>query len=197
MRTDGSAAAQADEVGEIWVAGPSVALGYWNNLEATHKAFVERDGVRWLRTGDVGFIRDGALVVTGRLKDLLIVRGQNVYPTDVEQAVEADVELVRSGRVAAFAVEIDGRESIGVAAEFSRAVLKRSDPEALAHAIGEAVLRQAQEYPAVIVLLNPQGDAADDQRQTAAFGLRRALGRQYARQFYGLRKRASPRSAPR
>ena len=157
MRTDGSADAQADEVGEIWVAGPSVALGYWNNPEATHEAFVERDGVRWLRTGDLGFIRDGTLVVTGRLKDLLIVRGQNVYPTDVEQAVEADVDSVRSGRVAAFAVEIDGRESIGVAAEFSRAVLKRSDPEALAHAIGEAVLRQAQEYPAVIVLLNPQG----------------------------------------
>ncbi|MCP3401820.1 non-ribosomal peptide synthetase [Bradyrhizobium sp. CCGB20] len=156
MRVDGSAAAEANEVGEIWVAGPSVALGYWNNSEATHQAFVERDGLRWLRTGDVGFVRDGALVVAGRLKDLLIVRGQNVYPTDVEQAVEAEVESVRSGRVAAFAVEMDGREAIGVAAEFSRAVLKRSDPEALAHAIGEAVLRQAQEYPAVIVLLNPQ-----------------------------------------
>ncbi|MCK1516314.1 amino acid adenylation domain-containing protein [Bradyrhizobium sp. 190] len=156
MRIDGSAAAQADEVGEIWVAGPSVALGYWNNPEATCKAFVEHDGARWLRTGDIGFVRDGALVVTGRLKDLLIVRGQNVYPTDVEQAVEADVKSVRSGRVAAFAVEMDGRESIGVAAEFSRTVLKRNDPQALAHAIGEAVLRQAQEYPAVIVLLNPQ-----------------------------------------
>ncbi|ANW03877.1 non-ribosomal peptide synthetase [Bradyrhizobium icense] len=156
MRIDGSAAAPADAVGEIWVAGPSVAQGYWNNPEATQKAFVERDGARWLRTGDIGFIQDGTLIVTGRLKDLLIVRGQNVYPTDVEQAVEAEVESVRSGRVAAFAVEIDGRESIGVAAEFSRAVLKRSDPEALAQGIGEAVLRQAQEYPAVIVLLNPQ-----------------------------------------
>jgi amino acid adenylation domain-containing protein/non-ribosomal peptide synthase protein (TIGR01720 family) len=156
MRSDGSAAAEANEVGEIWVAGPSVALGYWNNPEATQKAFVERDGVRWLRTGDIGFIQDGALVVTGRLKDLLIVRGQNVYPTDVEQAVEAEVDSVRRGRVAAFAVEVDGRESIGMAAEFSRAVLKRGDPQALAHAIGEAVLRQAQEYPAVIILLNPQ-----------------------------------------
>ncbi|WOH53418.1 non-ribosomal peptide synthetase [Bradyrhizobium sp. sBnM-33] len=156
MRIDGSAAAPADEVGEIWVAGPSVARRYWNNPEATQKAFVERDGARWLRTGDLGFIQDGTLIVTGRLKDLLIVRGQNVYPTDVEQAVEAEVESVRSGRVAAFAVEIDGRESIGVAAEFSRTVLKRSDPEVLAHAIGEAVLRQVQEYPAVIVLLNPQ-----------------------------------------
>ncbi|MBR1230344.1 amino acid adenylation domain-containing protein [Bradyrhizobium sp. AUGA SZCCT0176] len=157
MRKDGSTVTEADEVGEIWVAGPSVGLGYWNNPEATSKAFVERDGMRWLRTGDLGFIRDGTLVVTGRLKDLLIVRGQNVYPTDVEQAVEADVELVRSGRVAAFAVEIDGRESIGVAAEFSRVVLRRSDPGVLAQAIGEAVLRQAQEYPAVIILLNPQG----------------------------------------
>ncbi|WP_213289371.1 non-ribosomal peptide synthetase [Bradyrhizobium sp. sGM-13] len=156
MRIDGSAAAPADEIGEIWVAGPSVALGYWNNPEATQKAFVERDGARWLRTGDLGFVKNGTLIVTGRLKDLLIVRGQNVYPTDVEQAVEAEVETVRSGRVAAFAVEIDGRESIGVAAEFSRSVLKRSDPEALAQAIGEAVLRQAQEYPAVVVLLNPQ-----------------------------------------
>ncbi|MEH2625097.1 amino acid adenylation domain-containing protein/non-ribosomal peptide synthase protein (TIGR01720 family) [Bradyrhizobium sp. AZCC 1719] len=156
MRIDGSAAAPADEIGEIWVAGPSVALGYWNNPEATQKAFVERDGARWLRTGDLGFVKDGALIVAGRLKDLLIVRGQNVYPTDVEQAVEAEVESVRSGRVAAFAVEIDGRESIGVAAEFSRTVLKRCNPEALAQGIGEAVLRQAQEYPAVIVLLNPQ-----------------------------------------
>lgn len=156
MRVDGSAVAEANEVGEIWVAGPSVALGYWNNPEATHQAFVERDDARWLRTGDIGFIRDGALVVAGRLKDLLIVRGQNVYPTDVEQAIEADVETVRSGRVAVFPVEMDGREAIGVAAEFSRAVLRLSDPEALAHAIGEAVLRQAQEYPAVVALLNPQ-----------------------------------------
>lgn len=156
MRVDGSAATEADEVGEIWVSGPSVGLGYWNNSEATLQAFVERDGARWLRTGDIGFIRDGGLVVAGRLKDLLIVRGQNVYPTDVEQAIEAEVETIRSGRVAAFPVEMDGREAIGVAAEFSRAVLKRSDPEALARAIGEAVLRQAQEYPAVIVLLNPQ-----------------------------------------
>lgn len=156
MRVDGSAVAEANEVGEIWVAGPSVALGYWNNPEATQQAFVERDHARWLRTGDIGFIRDGALVVAGRLNDLLIVRGQNVYPTDVEQAIEAEVETVRSGRVAVFPVEVDGREAIGVAAEFSRAVLKRSDPEALAHGIGEAVLRQAQEYPAVVALLNPQ-----------------------------------------
>ncbi|MCA1453648.1 amino acid adenylation domain-containing protein [Bradyrhizobium sp. BRP22] len=156
MRKDGAGAAKPDEVGEIWVAGPSVALGYWNNEEATRNAFVERDGRRWLRTGDLGFMQDDALVVAGRLKDLLIVRGQNIYPTDIEEAVEADVSAVRKGRVAAFPVEIDGQEGIGVAAEFSRIVLKRTPPEVLAQAIGEAVVRQAQEYPAVVILLNPQ-----------------------------------------
>ncbi|MET0674319.1 MAG: AMP-binding protein, partial [Bradyrhizobium sp.] len=156
MRTDGSCEADADEIGEIWFAGPSVAQGYWNNPEATRKTFVTRDGRRWLRTGDLGFMRDGALVVAGRLKDLLIVRGQNIYPTDVEQAVEAEVTLVRKGRVAAFPVDVDGTEGIGVAAEFPRPVLKRTSPEALAQAIGEAVVRQTQQYPAVVVLLNPQ-----------------------------------------
>ncbi|CCD96147.1 putative Non-ribosomal peptide synthase:Amino acid adenylation (modular protein) [Bradyrhizobium sp. ORS 375] len=157
MRPDGSREADADEIGEIWVAGPSVAHGYWNNAEATQQTFVTRDGSRWLRTGDLGFLRDGELVVTGRLKDLLIVRGQNLYPFDLEQAVEAEVSQVRKGRVAAFPVEIDGAEGIGIAAEFGRTVLRRTPSDVLIKAIGDAVMRQAQEYPAVVVLLNPQG----------------------------------------
>lgn len=155
MRADGSAAADPDEIGEIWFAGPSVASGYWQNPAATSQTFVEYEGRRWLRTGDLGFMRDGAVVVTGRVKDILIVRGQNLYPTDIERAVEADVDTVRRGRVAAFAVEIDGRESIGVAAEFGRGVLKSVPAEELADAIGQAVFRQTDEHPAVIVLLNP------------------------------------------
>ncbi|WP_257165789.1 non-ribosomal peptide synthetase [Bradyrhizobium sp. SRS-191] len=157
MRPDASREADADEIGEIWVAGPSVAQGYWKNAKATQRTFVEKDGSRWLRTGDLGFLRDGALVVTGRLKDLLIVRGQNIYPFDLEQAVEAGVSKVRKGRVAAFPVEIDGAEGIGIAAEFSRTVLKRTPSDVLIKAIGDAVMRQTQEYPGVVVLLNPQG----------------------------------------
>ncbi|MGJ5203813.1 amino acid adenylation domain-containing protein [Bradyrhizobium sp. HKCCYLR20261] len=156
MRTDGAAAADADEIGEIWVAGPSIAQGYWNNPEATQQTFVERDGARWLRTGDLGFMRDGVLVVTGRLKDLLIVRGQNIYPFDIEQAVETEVASVRKGRVAAFPVVIEGREGIGIAAEFGRAVSRRAPVDALIKAIGDAVMGQAQEFPAVVVLLNPR-----------------------------------------
>ncbi|UFZ04830.1 amino acid adenylation domain-containing protein [Bradyrhizobium ontarionense] len=157
MRPDASSEAAADEVGEIWVAGPSVAPGYWNNPQATEQTFVERDGSRWLRTGDLGFVRDGVLIVTGRLKDLLIVRGQNIYPFDLEQAVETEVASVRKGRVAAFPVEIDGTEGIGVAAEFSRTMLRRTPPDVLIKAISDAVMGQTQEYPAVVVLLNPRG----------------------------------------
>ncbi|GLH79077.1 non-ribosomal peptide synthetase [Bradyrhizobium sp. SSBR45G] len=156
MSTDASCDAASGEIGEIWVAGPSVAQGYWNNPLATQQTFVERDGARWLRTGDLGFVRDGALVVTGRLKDLLIVRGQNIYPFDLEQAVETEVTQVRKGRVAAFPVEVSGREGIGIAAEFSRTVLRRTPPDVLIKAIGNAVMGQTQEHPAVIVLLNPQ-----------------------------------------
>ncbi|MFX5142040.1 acyl-CoA synthetase, partial [Acinetobacter baumannii] len=89
---------------------PSIADGYWRNEEATARSFVERDGTVWLRTGDLGFLKDGELFVTGRLKDMLIVRGQNIYPQDLERSVEEEVEVVRKGRVAAFAVEQDGIE---------------------------------------------------------------------------------------
>ncbi|BBI75916.2 hypothetical protein HAALTHF_51320n [Vreelandella aquamarina] len=103
------------DVGEIWVNGPSVAHGYWQNPEATAQAFVTRDGVRWqrtdgsdaqnhdarddrwLRTGDLGFLHEGQLYIAGRIKDLIILRGHNVYPQDIESAIEAEVEAVRKG----------------------------------------------------------------------------------------------------
>ncbi|ALG73695.1 hypothetical protein VY88_23145 [Azospirillum thiophilum] len=142
-------------VGEIWAGGPSIADGYWSNAEATARSFVERDGIVWLRTGDLGFLKDGELFVTGRLKDMLIVRGQNIYPQDLERSVEEEVEVVRKGRVAAFAVEQDGREGIGIAAEIGRTVLKLVTPEALCGAIAAAVADACQEAPALVALLEP------------------------------------------
>lgn len=126
-------------VGEIWATGPSIAHGYWRNPEATAKTFVQHAGRTWLRTGDLGFIRDGEVFITGRLKDLLIVRGHNLYPQDIEQTVEREVEVVRKGRVAAFAVNDQGLEGIGIAAEISRSVQKILPPEALIKAIRQAV----------------------------------------------------------
>jgi amino acid adenylation domain-containing protein len=144
------------QVGEIWAAGPSIAQGYWQRLEETQATFVERAGQRWLRTGDLGFVRDGELHVTGRLKDLIILRGQNVYPQDIERAIEAEVDAVRAGRVAAFAVALPGGgEGIGVAVEVSRATRKRVSPQALVQALGEACAGACREAPAVALLLNP------------------------------------------
>ena len=107
-------------IGEIWAGGPSIAAGYWNRHRETAETFVERGGHRWLRTGDLGFVSEGELFVAGRLKDMIIVRGLNLYPQDIERAVEAEVEAVRKGRVAAFAVDVDGKEGVGLAAEGTR-----------------------------------------------------------------------------
>ncbi|NMX87848.1 non-ribosomal peptide synthetase [Pseudomonas sp. WS 5010] len=142
-------------IGEIWATGPSIAHGYWRNPEATAKTFVQHAGRTWLRTGDLGFMRGGEVFITGRLKDLLIVRGHNLYPQDIEQTVEREVEVVRKGRVAAFAVNDQGLEGIGIAAEISRSVQKILPPEALVKAIRQAVAEAYQEAPCVVVLLNP------------------------------------------
>ena len=144
-----------NSVGEVWACGPSIAHGYWRNPEASAKTFVQHAGRTWLRTGDLGFMRNGELFITGRLKDLLIVRGHNLYPQDIEQTVEREVDVVRKGRVAAFAVNIDGQEGIGIAAEISRSVQKILAPDALIKAIRQAVAEAYQEAPGVVVLLNP------------------------------------------
>jgi amino acid adenylation domain-containing protein/non-ribosomal peptide synthase protein (TIGR01720 family) len=147
---------QADNVvGEVWASGPSIASGYWRNPEASAKTFVRHAGQTWLRTGDLGFLRNGELFITGRLKDMLIVRGHNLYPQDIEQTVEREVEVVRKGRVAAFAVTADGQEGIGIAAEVSRSVQKILPPESLIKAIRQVVAEAYQQAPSVVVLLNP------------------------------------------
>ncbi|MGE7813568.1 non-ribosomal peptide synthetase [Pseudomonas sivasensis] len=167
-----------NRVGELWASGPSIAHGYWRNPEATAKTFVQHDGRTWLRTGDLGFIRFGEVYITGRLKDLLIVRGHNLYPQDIEQTIEREVEVVRKGRVAAFAVNDQGLEGIGIAAEISRSVQKILPPEALIKAIRQAVAEAYQEAPSVVVLLNPGAlpKTSSGKVQRAACALRHADG---------------------
>ncbi len=114
----------ADRVGEIWVRGPSVARGYWGRAEETASTFgasLDGDGGgTFLRTGDLGFVRDGELFVTGRLKDLIILGGRNIYPQDVERTVEGAHPSLRAGGAAAFAIEVDGRERLAVVVEVDR-----------------------------------------------------------------------------
>ena len=98
-----------DRVGEIWLAGPNVAGGYWRRREETERTFAARladtgEGP-FLRTGDLGFLRSGELFVAGRLKDLIILRGVNHYPQDIEQSAEESHPAVLMG--AAFALAHD------------------------------------------------------------------------------------------
>ena len=117
-----------NEIGEIWVSGPSVAHGYWNNLESTRQTFQARiqnaDGDRFLRTGDLGFLRDGNLFITGRIKDLIIIRGQNYIPSDIEYTAESSHANLRKGCAAAFSLTSDGEEKLAVVCEIRKKVKK-------------------------------------------------------------------------
>jgi acyl-CoA synthetase (AMP-forming)/AMP-acid ligase II len=120
-----------DEVGEIWLHGNSVGEGYWNRPEETAHTFgAHIEGTNegpFLRTGDLGFMHEGDLYVTGRLKDLLIVRGRNYYPQDIEMTVENSHPGLRQGGGAAFAVKEDGVEQLVVAHEVQRSQMDGVD----------------------------------------------------------------------
>jgi acyl-CoA synthetase (AMP-forming)/AMP-acid ligase II len=110
-----------DEVGEIWVSAPSVAKGYWNRpdeTKLTFDAYLANTGEGpFLRTGDLGFLANGELFVTGRLKDLIIIGGRNLYPQEIELTVQQSHPAVRPACCAAFSVEISDEERLVVAAE--------------------------------------------------------------------------------
>ena len=132
-------------VGEIWVSGPSVARGYWkrpDETEATFNAHIAGEGEQsYLRTGDLGFLLNGELYVTGRLKDMIIIRGRNLYPQDIELAAQHSHEALQIDACAAFPLEVEDREELGIALEVKRSGRQRisSDEvfEAVRAAIGE------------------------------------------------------------
>jgi acyl-CoA synthetase (AMP-forming)/AMP-acid ligase II len=107
--------------GEIWVSGPNVARGYWNGQDETKRVFrahlVDTGEGPFLRTGDLGFFKDGELFVTGRLKDLIIIDGSNHYPQDIEWTVERSHKSLRTSCCAAFPINLADREQLVIAAE--------------------------------------------------------------------------------
>jgi thioester reductase-like protein len=126
-------------VGEVWVTGPSKCSGYWGRPELTKEVFEatidgDDDPARtWLRTGDLGFMKDGELYICGRAKDLIIVRGANYYPQDIEAIVEED-PAIRKGCVAAFAADQNGSEHIVVVAELKNGK-RHPDTEGVARSV--------------------------------------------------------------
>ncbi len=132
-------------VGEVWVSGPSIARGYWHDPEATAATFEARIAgdcrEPWLRTGDLGFLDpDGALYLTGRIKDLIIIRGMNHYPQDIERTVQDSHAALRRDCGAAFSVvDETGAERLVVVQEVERTQRRHLDIEPLLRTIREAV----------------------------------------------------------
>jgi len=144
--------------GEIWVAGPHVAQSYWKRPDETRevfKAYLNDNGTGpFLRTGDLGFLLDGELHVTGRLKELIILHGKNHYPQDIEATVATSHPLLRRDCGAAFSIEVTGREELVVLQE-----VKRQTPAAKSFeiqcAIRQALAEDRAIKPHAVVLLKP------------------------------------------
>ena len=115
---------RGDEIGEIWVSDPAVAAGYWNQPTKSQEIFgaylKDTEEGPWLRTGDLGFLQNGELFISGRLKDMIIIRGANFAPQDIEWVSQKCHSAVESAESAAFSLTIDGEESLGVVQELNR-----------------------------------------------------------------------------
>ncbi|AHH98102.1 fatty acyl-AMP ligase [Kutzneria albida] len=161
-----------DKVGEIWVAGASIAQGYWGQPEATAAKFhwkVPGVAGSFLRTGDLGFFSEGHLIILGRLDDLIIIDGRNHYPSDVELTVTASHPALASNRCAAFRYEVDGESRLGVVAEVARRFRVVPDGPAesrksgevteaeLLQAVRQRVAEEHQLGVAAVTLLKPGG----------------------------------------
>ena len=115
---------RGDEIGEIWVSDPAVAAGYWNQPVKSQEIFgaylKDTEEGPWLRTGDLGFLQNGELFISGRLKDMIIIRGANYAPQDIEWVSQKCHPAVETAESAAFPLTIDGEESLGVVQELNR-----------------------------------------------------------------------------
>jgi len=143
--------------GEIWIAGPNVAKGYWRRPDETRAVFEahmnDGDGP-FLRTGDLGYLIAGELHITGRLKELIILHGKNHYPQDIEATVAASHPLLRQDCGAAFSVEVTGREELVVFQEVKR----QTPPEKILEikgAIRQALAEDRAIKPYSVVLFKP------------------------------------------
>ncbi|HEY0083939.1 MAG TPA: AMP-binding protein [Pyrinomonadaceae bacterium] len=150
----------AGEVGEVWVSGPGVAQGYWNSPEETERTFLAyTEGAvaegPFLRTGDLGFQSDGELFVTGRLKDMIIIRGLNHYPHDIELTVGRSHPQLGVSGCAAFSVEVQGEERLVVVQEIRpRVGMNLTEvTEAIRQSVAE--VHELQIY--AVVLVKPGG----------------------------------------
>ncbi len=150
--------ASPGHIGEIWVQAPGVALGYWRNERATEESFGARlaggEGP-FLRSGDLGFVEEGELYITGRIKDVVILRGRNHYPHDIELTAQESHAALERGNVAAFGVTVEGEERLAIVQEVSRTALRRLDAQATLSAIRQAVVEEHEVEVHDLLLVAP------------------------------------------
>jgi acyl-CoA synthetase (AMP-forming)/AMP-acid ligase II len=151
---------EADRIGEVWVGGPHVCKGYWNNPETTRSIFqarIEGENEPWLRTGDLGFIDEaGELFISGRIKDVIVVRGINYYPQDIENTVYDSHPAVRRHGGAAFSVLTeDNEEKVILVQEVDRSHRRDIEIEEIVACIREAVANEHEIALDSIVLIRP------------------------------------------
>jgi acyl-CoA synthetase (AMP-forming)/AMP-acid ligase II len=150
----------ADTVGELWIDGPHVARAYWDNRQASAAslhAHIEGESGAWLRSGDLGFLdTKGQLFITGRIKDLVIIRGMNHYPQDIELTVERAHPALRQNGGAVFSAPDErGEENLVVVQEVERTARNRIDPDEIAGVIREAITIEHEVFARHIVLIRP------------------------------------------
>jgi acyl-CoA synthetase (AMP-forming)/AMP-acid ligase II/acyl carrier protein len=146
-----------NEVGEIWVSGPSVGQGYWHRPDETAQIFqaylADTGEGPFLRTGDLGFLHNGELFITGRVKDLIIIRGRNLYPQDIELTAERSHPALRSGGSAAFVVEVHQEERLVVVQELE--FRQKPDLEEVTAAIRQAIAEGHEIQAYAVILIKP------------------------------------------
>lgn len=163
-----------DRVGEVWVSGLSVAKGYWGQAEETERTFrahlADTGEGPFLRTGDLGFLQRDELFVTGRLKDLVVVRGRNHYPQDIEHTAEQSHEALRPDCCAAFSVDADGGERMVIVQELERRHVRSADADEVTAAVRRAVAEDHELEVHAVVLVRtgsvPKTSSGKIQRRT-------------------------------
>ncbi|NEQ52085.1 MAG: fatty acyl-AMP ligase [Leptolyngbya sp. SIO3F4] len=149
-----------DAIGEVWIADPGVAHGYWQREEATREtfaAYVKGGDGPFLRTGDLGFLRDGQLYITGRIKDLIIIRGTNHYPQDIEWTVQNVSPMLRPDYGACFSIIDEGEEQLVVVQEVERSQQKELDVAEMMAEIRQAI-SEAHELQVYAIALVKSGN---------------------------------------
>lgn len=165
-------------IGEIWVRGPSVAQGYWNDNERTQytfNAFIKstKDGP-WLRTGDLGFIHEGQLYISGRMKDLIILRGSNYFPNDIEESMEQCHAALRQNASVALSADIEGKERLVVLAEVERTYMRNLNEDEIFESVRQSIFEEHGIQPHAICLIRTGSAEKTSSGKIRRFAMKKA-----------------------